>query len=641
MNEVEHLEKVEELFQAARALRPEARAEFLARACAANAGLKAEVEALLAAHESPDSFLDTPAWRASAELIEADADSASLAGQTFAHYRIQSLLGKGGMGEVWLAYDTQLGRQVALKLLPEELTRDAELVARFEREARAASALNHPNIITVYEIGHDRGRHYIATEYVAGETLRSRLRHGPVLPSEALDVAAQVASALAAAHEAGIIHRDIKPENVMLRPDGFVKVLDFGLARFMRGYSTLASTDSQMSTQRLLETQPGVVMGTVIYMSPEQARGRELDARTDVWSLGVVLYEMLTGNYAFGGDSTADTFAAILNAEPPPLSQYFTPPPELERLLSRALAKDAVARYPSAREMAEDLKVLKRRLEYEAESAPVAPRIALASVGSSSAAATAEVAAKQTALPRAAASPSPEPASRRRTALLVVAGLCVAVGIGFGTWRLLRVARSSPSSPSNPATTTAPSAPLDVPKRAVSYSLTVQRMRDGKPYQAPFESAGQESFEYGWKFRFNFSSPQRGFLYLLNEGPAGGGAVSFNYLFPMPANNGGTAQIEAGERIQTGWYSFDENPGTERFWFVWAGAPVGELEAVKEAANPRDKSTIRDPARLDALRAFLARHSAAKHVATDRVGEQTIIKTNSDPLVSVIELKHR
>ncbi|PYS80385.1 MAG: hypothetical protein DMF67_20580 [Acidobacteria bacterium] len=281
-----------------------------------------------------------------------------LASETISHYRIIRRLDRGGMGEVYLAEDTRLGRPLALKLLLAEYTRDAARLRRFEQEARAASALNHPNILTIYEVGEAGERHYIATEYVEGETLRRKIKRAPLSVGEAADIAAQAAEALSAAHAAGIVHRDIKPENVMLRPDGYVKVLDFGLAKLVERRGADGEAETQMA-----ETNPGAVMGTTWYMSPEQARGLQVDARTDVWSLGVVLYEMLAGRPPFVGSTSSHVIVSILEREPPPLDNFLPDaPPRLEHILTKALAKDRDARYPSMREMLEDLLALRQSL---------------------------------------------------------------------------------------------------------------------------------------------------------------------------------------------------------------------------------------------------------------------------------------
>src|SRR2546423_4082411 len=284
-------------------------------------------------------------------------------------YEIRSLLGRGGMGEVYLAQATNLRRLVAIKLLPAAFTQNKERLHRFEREAFAASSLNHPNILTVHEIGAQDDKHFIATEYVEGESLRRRMARAPVELREALDVAIQIASALAAAHEAGIVHRDIKPENVMLRRDGFVEVLDFGLAKLVDDRAARrAEVDTEAPTKALVNTAPGVVLGTPSYMSPEQARGLETDGRTDIWSLGVVLYEMVAGRLPFQGETKADVLATILHREPPSLLLYHqSVPEELERIVEKALTKERGERYQTAKDLGVDLKRLKQRLELEAE----------------------------------------------------------------------------------------------------------------------------------------------------------------------------------------------------------------------------------------------------------------------------------
>jgi predicted ATPase/serine/threonine protein kinase len=290
------------------------------------------------------------------------------AGTHLGRYKIRSKLGEGGMGEVYLAEDTELERIVALKVLPDNVTSDRQHMSRFTQEARAASALNHPNILTIYEIGEAAGARFIATEFIDGMTLRASLVNARMGVFEALDVAAQVAAALAAAHAAGIVHRDIKPENIMLRPDGYVKVLDFGLAKLTEPKVAAITPDSQAPTKEFVNTTPGMVMGTVKYMSPEQARGLPVDAGTDIWSLGVVLYEMATGRVPFEGETPSDVIASILKTEPTVLSRLAVEADaELERIVMKALRKKREERYQTIKDMALDLKSLKQRLEFEAE----------------------------------------------------------------------------------------------------------------------------------------------------------------------------------------------------------------------------------------------------------------------------------
>ncbi len=285
------------------------------------------------------------------------------AGERIGRYEIQSLLGTGGMGEVYRAFDTELKRPVALKFLPADIASDPKRMRRFEQEALAASAVNHPNILTVYDIGQTSdGRRFFATELVDGVTLREHLKTRRLKLGEVFDVVIQVASALVEAHAAGVVHRDIKPENIMLRRDGYVKVLDFGVAKVSG--RPAGAVDTQADTRALLMTEAGAVMGTVSYMSPEQASGAEVDARTDIWSLGCVLYEMLTGHLPFRGKSASHTIVSILDDEPEPLAAFMPEAPEsLQEVVSDALTKDREARFQTAKQMLAKLNRIKRRLD--------------------------------------------------------------------------------------------------------------------------------------------------------------------------------------------------------------------------------------------------------------------------------------
>src|SRR5947209_7800280 len=313
---------VEEVLQDALDCSRGERRAFLDKACAGDLALRREVESLLTAYERSDGFMEERLSQVVAELIMEDKKVAAAAGEIIGSYKILSPLGAGGMGEVYLAQDMKLGRKVALKLLPADLSRNESRLQRFEQEARLASNLSHPNICVIHEVNEtEDGRHFIVMEYIDGVTLRQYMTEKQIGLSEALDIVTQVASALSAAHEAGIVHRDIKPENIMIRRDGYVKVLDFGLAKLTEPQPV--TTNSEAPTEPLLQTEPGVVMGTVVYMSPEQARGLDVDARTDIWSLGVVLYEMIAGCLPFDGATKSDLLVSILgDKEPPQLSSY-------------------------------------------------------------------------------------------------------------------------------------------------------------------------------------------------------------------------------------------------------------------------------------------------------------------------------
>jgi len=298
----ERHQQIGQLYHAVLELAPAQRAAFLAQACAGDDALRREVESLLALQIEAGDFFAAPAMEHAAKALS-DEQAQVTRAERLGHYRILAPLGAGGMGEVYLAQDLKLGRKLALKLLPAAFTAASDRLRRFEQEARAASALNHPNIITIYEVGEVEGTHYIATEFVDGQTLRQQMTSEQLSLLDALEIVLQVASALAAAHEAGIIHRDIKPENVMRRRDGLVKVLDFGLAKLTEPLLP-NKVDTAAPTLAQLTSVPGTVLGTMQYMSPEQARGLNVDARTDIFSLGVVLYEMIAGQLPFRGRPT-------------------------------------------------------------------------------------------------------------------------------------------------------------------------------------------------------------------------------------------------------------------------------------------------------------------------------------------------
>lgn len=596
----EQWEKVKELFDAALQCEPGERLRFLERICGDDIELREELASLLASHEAAGSFISAAAIEDVAHLLIDDGGSETYHGRYIGHYRLLSLLGRGGMGEVYRAIDTRLGREVALKLLPAEFAGDTERVKRFEREARIASALNHPNILTIYEIGRDGEALFIATELVKGQTLRHRIVDGTINPTEAIDIAVQMASALETAHGAGIVHRDIKPENVMLRPDGYVKVLDFGLAKPIE-VAFAPSDRTSMPTRDSYETAPGALIGTFRYMSPEQARGQRVDHRSDLWSLGGVFYEMLAGATPFDGDTPSDIIAAILTREPPPL--WEPSKPGLQNIMTRALAKERERRYQSAHEMLQDLRELRRKFERRSEIET--------STGS-----------RRTGMTAAAITLETEQIAgrmRRKKSWLALATLSfiLAVSIMLASFALESAA----------------------PERVIGYSIIVQKMRNGKEVDTPFEASGQESFESGWKFRLRIVSAQAGYLYLLNEGPpSDGGDINYRIIFP---SNDCPANIGSKEPVLTDWYVFHGRPGVEKLWVVWTELAAQQFEAIKDKVNPVDQGVVTDTARRDSIKEWLARYAADKiEQEKDNGASRIVVKGRGNALVGLIMLNH-
>ena len=357
-------QRIKDIFHAAQDRTPAERSAFLAEVCG-DASIREEVDALLTADAGNEDFLSAPAYEFAAGMLAGEA-SEFAAGQKMGRFEILCPLGAGGMGQIYLASDAQLGRKIALKLISQEFATDHRRVLRFEQEARAASALNHPNVCVIHDIGiTENGRHFIAMEYIQGVTLRDQLARGPFKPLEALHVIIQVGAALASAHAVGIVHRDIKPENIMLRPDGYVKVVDFGLAKLTE---SLPQQRYPGETETRVRTEPRTLMGTVKYMSPEQLRETAVDERTDIWSLGIVLYEMLTGTTPFDARARNDSIASILASQPAMLKFPDGVPIEFQQIVKKALEKDRARRYQTVTKFTSDLNSLKRELERNADS---------------------------------------------------------------------------------------------------------------------------------------------------------------------------------------------------------------------------------------------------------------------------------
>ena len=360
----ERWQQVEEVLQGALDRPPRDRASFLADACSGDDELKQEAESLISAYDEAGDFIEQPAMAIDARVLVGHEIENKI-GADIGPYRIVERLGEGGMGEVYLAHDARLNRLVALKILPAYFASDDTRLRRFQREAQAASALNHPNILTIHEVGEAEEVRFIATEFIDGQTIRELIAQEELSLEQVLDIGEQVASALTSAHAAGIVHRDIKPENIMRRHDGLVKLLDFGIAKLMEPRTAEYFEESQSGVAP--QTEAGLVMGTVSYMSPEQARGLPVDERTDIWSLGVVLYEMLARRLPFARATRMDTIVAILEREPPSLSEsanaFYPASTPLQQVIEKALRKDTSERYQTTTELLSDLNSVRQLLK--------------------------------------------------------------------------------------------------------------------------------------------------------------------------------------------------------------------------------------------------------------------------------------
>ncbi len=641
----ERWQEISRIFNSAISLDPEERALFVKKQCGVDDALRAEVEKLIESHQkaSDESFIDQPAVADGAELlltkdVVQPEKSALQEGQSVGSYQVINKLGAGGMGEVYLARDTRLDRIVALKILPADVASDGHRMQRFRQEAKVASSLNQPNILTIFEFGEVDSLTFLATEYIDGETLRDHLRGKRLKLGEILDISIQILAALDAAHEAKIVHRDIKPENVMIRRrDHVVKVLDFGLAKLTeKKSSTLTGRESDEEAATEFKTAPGSVLGTVNYMSPEQAQAQTVDERTDLWSTGVIIYEMVAGSMPFKGATSSHTIVQIIEKDPVPLTQlaHVKAPTELQRIVLKAMAKSPDERYQTAKDMLIDLRSLKKRLDVEAEiertSSPEAPRALLT---------TDEAPAVATQPIRERKSTQPDDVGRERQKKrglpIALVGIAVVVAVVFGinAWRAWRAGTSSSVNP----------ALVPVSERTLTYWITVQKFKDKKPYHEPFTLAGEINFEPDYQIRVNVRSPQPGYLYILNEGPAEKSEQpEFVVLFPSPTANKGSALVGGNQLVQIpdqSWLKFDTQQGIEKLWLVFANDTISELEGVKAFANPKDRGLITDAGQNKTVQNFLLSHSDPKP-GYEKSDTETILKAPGKILVYAIKLEH-
>ncbi|HKZ81251.1 MAG TPA: serine/threonine-protein kinase [Pyrinomonadaceae bacterium] len=567
------------------------------------------------------------------------SENQDLVGKTLgARYEVQRELKRGGFGVVYLASDKQLhSRPVVIKLLLDDAYDSEYVVQKFRQEVEALSRIDHPGIVGIVDAGElEDGKPFIVMQFVDGTTLRSAMKSEGMDVERASNIIRQIGRALSAAHSRGIYHRDLKPENIMLQDLGQgeeqVKIIDFGIAKVK---------DSVIAPSTSLNLSPG----TVAYMAPEQLSGRPITAATDIFAFGAIAYEMMTGRKPFNpetGFQLLEMQQTGVRVKPSDLRPIL--PPAGQDAILKALSYSPHDRYQNARHFGDELA---RSLtddftpgnirNQESVALPptqiVTEETPLAGAATPPAEKTIQ-ALFQPALPGSAAGQTTSasgsrPQSRRTIAAVVgLSFLALVTAAVVAVWYFTRSRSEKP-------------APVTAAERSLNYGLTVQKVRNGKPYQNAFASSGQEIFESGWKFRMEITSPQSGCLYLLNEGPAPSGDITYNMLFPAPSTNSGSPFLEANQRVQTGWMVFVEQQGTEKFWMVWAAEAVPELEAVKESVNQKDKGEIRDNDQADAVREFLRKNSASKpKIEVDRNNKQTNVKGAGPILVNLIELEH-
>jgi serine/threonine protein kinase len=577
----------------------------------------------------------------SATLIQTSLAAASLVGSTLSNrYLIERELQRGGFGIVHLARDVQLhSRPVVIKVLLEDAYKSEYVVQKFRQEVEALSRIDHPGVVGIIDSGElADGKPFIVMQYVDGLTLRSVMKPEGMDLEKSADIIRQIGRALTAAHEKGIFHRDLKPENVMLQNLGHgeeqVKVIDFGIAKIKE--SVVAPS-----------TATNVSAGTVSYMAPEQLSGRPVSAATDVYALAEIAYEMLTGRKPFNPETHFELLEmqrSGVRISPADLRPSL--PAAAQATILRALSFEPNNRYARARDFGDELAraltsgplISESVSRQTAEPQPTRLADELTPLAQNPDVRTEKTVAAtfpfvQPVAGSEGASDGRQSSARSKLVPGLVAGVLLLFGL-IGGWYLYK--RNLSALPTTTTNTQATS------ERNVSYWLTVQKMDDGRPEQDEFESSGREIFGNGWKFMMNISSPQAGYLYLLNEGPAADGTTTLNVLFPAPSTNSGASYVAANQQMKTGWMRFDKNQGTEKFWLVLAASPVPELEAVKGTVNEKDKGTIKDEGQAKAVRGFLiSRYASAKpELEKDELTKQTNMKAKGDVVVSFVELEH-
>jgi len=641
-------ERVGEIYHSALKLERPERADFVTNACAGDSELKEEITSLLNSDETSGDFLKTGVFERGLRILMDSSKSLttvvntepdepdSLVGLTLDdRYLIERKLGQGGVGAVYLARDRKLhDKHVVVKVLLEKSLRDSIVLIKFQQEKEALARVDHPGVVGITDTGElPDGKPYIVMQYVEGISLRDAIR----AEAEGMDVERaahiikQIGAALSAVHEKRIFHRDLKPENIMLqrlpRGEEQVKILDFGVAKVKE--SVVAPS---------LITG-GATLGTVLYMSPEQLQGLKVSAISDVYSFGVIAYEMLTGRRPFNPDTIghlSEMQRQGVRAKPTDLRPRL--PEEAEKAVVKALAFEPQARYQNAGDFGDalahalsgDEETIKQYRKTEVPLPPTQVSVDPNLPGIATSLPHGDTLA--TPFERVQASPFgqsdlPVEVEPRRPIWPVVAGLLVLIiALALGGY-LIFANRKPPSAAA---------------ERSLVYSLTVQKMRDGKPYQEPFNSSGQEIFENGYKFRLNFSSPQSGYLYIFNEGAPEKDNTDFTIIYPTPLTNKGSAKLGPDQTIQTNWNTFAGETGTEHFWIVWSATAVAQLESARDEAFKNKEGAITDAAMVRNVKDFFTKRSDPKLETTKNTAkQQTDVRGSGDLLVKQVDLEHR
>jgi len=634
----ERWHRLGEIYHSAVPLSRSERAAYVTSACSGDSELQQEVESLLHADDSSGGFLEAAVFELGLKILsddglrsdETDAiienrGADELLGKTLdERYLIERQLGQGGVGKVYLARDLKLhNKHVVVKVLLEKSLKNEWVALKFRQEKEALARIDHPGVVGIVDTGElADGELYIVMQYVDGISIREAIKAQPegMDLDRAASIIKQAGSALSAVHERNIYHRDLKPENIMLqrlaRGEEQVKILDFGVAKVKESLIASSTVTDAASA------------GTASYMSPEQLRLQKVSAASDVYSLGVIAYEMVTGRRPFKAQTAAhlaEMQREGVRAKPADLCPLLSQ--KAEKIILKALAFDPQDRFQNATEFGN---ALAHALINEENSKTVLRKPAEQSL---------EMPAETIATPfePAIAHRAPQIVSKTSVdekegkrfwpkvagALVLIAVLVVGALI-FAKRQILFGTNSNPGL----GNTT---------QRSFAYWLTVQKMRDGRPYQEPFQSSGQEIFENGYKFRLNISSPQSGYLYVFNDGPD-----ELTIIYPTPSTNRGSPELDADQTTQTNWNTFAGKTGTEKFWVVWSASAVKELEAAKDVAFNTKEGSLSDVVIVRSVREFLNSHSNPKLESTkDSARQRTNIRGSGDVVVKLVELEHR